>query len=226
MSENIRHIYEGKLQLHKAAHEKAKQLANQLAYARLAAFVAGGILTYFLLSFHFVAGIVGAVVFFGGFLALVKHHAKIEDTAIREGNLMKVNEQELAALEGDSSHFDPGKEYIDPKHDYSYDLSHIGHYYNCYLDLMEHWDTALPGKVHRVQYEDLIDDLETIIRGVLAHLGLDFEENCLRFHENRRAVKTASAEQVRRMARMTFMRDLYTRYSLRYRSWKVCACCP
>ncbi len=80
---------------------------------------------------------------------------------------------------------------------YAYDLSHIGAYYKGYLKLMDHWDAVLPGKVYRVQYEDMIDDPEAQVRGLLDHIGLDFEEACLRFYENKRAVRTASSEQVR-----------------------------
>jgi len=58
-------------------------------------------------------------------------------------------------------------------------------------------DAALPGRVHRVIYEDLVEDTETEVRRLLDYCGLPFEQNCLNFHENRRPVSTASAEQVR-----------------------------
>ena len=80
---------------------------------------------------------------------------------------------------------------------FSYDLATLGAYYREYLDLMRHWGAALPGRVLRVQYESLVDDTEGQIRRLLEHCGLPFEEACLRFHENRRPVRTASAEQVR-----------------------------
>jgi hypothetical protein len=57
---------------------------------------------------------------------------------------------------------------------------------------------VLPGRVHRVCYEDLVADLEGQIRRLLEYCGLPFEEQCLRFHETRRVVQTASSEQVRR----------------------------
>jgi tetratricopeptide (TPR) repeat protein len=80
---------------------------------------------------------------------------------------------------------------------FSYSLETLGRYYRCYLSLMEHWDQVLPGKVLHVQYEQLVASPEVNIRRLLAHCGLEFEPACLRFHETRRAVRTASAEQVR-----------------------------
>jgi tetratricopeptide (TPR) repeat protein len=80
---------------------------------------------------------------------------------------------------------------------FSYDLNDLGRYYRAYLSLMDHWDTVLPGKVLHVQYEELVRDPEAQIRRLLAHCGLQFEPACLQFHATRRAVRTASAEQVR-----------------------------
>ena len=62
---------------------------------------------------------------------------------------------------------------------------------------MDHWDTVLPGRVLRVQHEDVVDDLETQVRRLLDHCGLEFEETCLRYWETERAVRTPSSEQVR-----------------------------
>jgi hypothetical protein len=62
---------------------------------------------------------------------------------------------------------------------------------------MDHWDEVLPGQVLHVGYEALVRDPETQIRRLLAHCGLGFESACLAFHETRRSVRTASAEQVR-----------------------------
>ena len=81
---------------------------------------------------------------------------------------------------------------------FSYDLTDIGTYYRDYVDLMDHFDAALPGKIHRVIYESLVDDTETEVRRLLDYCGLPFEAACLRFHENDRAVRTASSEQVRK----------------------------
>jgi tetratricopeptide (TPR) repeat protein len=80
---------------------------------------------------------------------------------------------------------------------FSYNLDHLGRYYRCYLSLMDHWDTVLPGKVLHVQYEELVRDPETQIRRLLEHCQLPFEPACLSFHQTRRSVRTASAEQVR-----------------------------
>lgn len=82
--------------------------------------------------------------------------------------------------------------------DYSYRLDHIGAYCNGYLRLMDHWNRVLPGRVHLVQYEHLIREPETTVRALLDFVGLEFEADCLEFHRNRRAVRTASSEQVRR----------------------------
>jgi tetratricopeptide (TPR) repeat protein len=81
---------------------------------------------------------------------------------------------------------------------FTYDLGDLGAYYRDYVAVMDHFDRVLPGRVHRVIYEDLVEDAETEIRRLLAHCGLDFEDACLRFHETERAVRTVSSEQVRR----------------------------
>ncbi len=80
---------------------------------------------------------------------------------------------------------------------FSYDLTDLGRYYRCYLSLMDHWDAVLPGRVLHVQYEEVVREPEVNIRRLLAHCGLSFEPACLNFHATRRAVRTASAEQVR-----------------------------
>ncbi len=80
---------------------------------------------------------------------------------------------------------------------FSYGLREIGLYYRGYVKLMDHWETVLPGKILRVQYEDIIVDLESQVRRLLDFLGLPFDQSCIEFHKNRRAVHTPSAEQVR-----------------------------
>jgi hypothetical protein len=80
---------------------------------------------------------------------------------------------------------------------YTYDLAELGAYYRAYVDLMAHFDAVLPGRVHRVLYERMVDDTEGAVRRLLAYCGLGFEPACLRFYENERAVRTASSEQVR-----------------------------
>jgi tetratricopeptide (TPR) repeat protein len=81
---------------------------------------------------------------------------------------------------------------------FSYALDDMGRYYARYVHTMAHFDRVLPGRVHRVIHERLLDDPETEIRALLRALDLPFEEACLAFHQNRRAVRTASSEQVRR----------------------------
>ena len=81
--------------------------------------------------------------------------------------------------------------------EFSYSLEDIGHYYRGYIDLMAHWDDVLPGKVLRVQHEDVVDDLEGQVRRILDYCGLPFEQACVDFHKTERAVRTASSEQVR-----------------------------
>lgn len=81
---------------------------------------------------------------------------------------------------------------------FSYRLDDLARYYTDYVRLMAHFDAVLPGRVHRVIYERMVDDTEGEVRRLLAHCGLPFEEACLRFFENERPVRTASSEQVRR----------------------------
>jgi tetratricopeptide (TPR) repeat protein len=81
---------------------------------------------------------------------------------------------------------------------FTYDLVDLGGYYRDYAELMEHFDRELPGRVHRVHYEQLVADPEQTVRRLLEHCGLEFEPACLRFYENRRTVMTISSEQVRR----------------------------
>ena len=80
---------------------------------------------------------------------------------------------------------------------FTYDLFDLGEYYKTYVQLMNHWDEVIPGKVLRVQYEDNVADQEKQARRMIDFLGLDWEEQITRFYETDRAVKTASSEQVR-----------------------------
>jgi tetratricopeptide (TPR) repeat protein len=93
-------------------------------------------------------------------------------------------------LSGFKQHFARGQ-------NFSYGLDDIGRYYRDYVELMAHIDTVLPGRVHRIFYEAMIEDTEAEVRRLLDYCGLAFEEGCLRFYENERAVRTASSEQVR-----------------------------
>jgi tetratricopeptide (TPR) repeat protein len=80
---------------------------------------------------------------------------------------------------------------------FTYDVMDLAEYYRQYHKIMKHWHTVLPGKVLDVHYEETVTDLEGQVRRILDHCGLPFEEQCLRFHETERAVRTASSEQVR-----------------------------
>jgi predicted Zn-dependent protease len=80
---------------------------------------------------------------------------------------------------------------------FSYDLETIGHYYRDYVDLMDHWHSVLPNQILTIRYEDLVQNLRATVATVLHYCGLDFEEACIEFHLNKRAVATPSSEQVR-----------------------------
>ena len=82
---------------------------------------------------------------------------------------------------------------------FTYDLAELGRYYRHYRALMAHWRAVLPP--HRfidVQYEELVGDLESVARRIVAYCGLAWDARCLDFHRTERAVRTASASQVRR----------------------------
>jgi len=81
--------------------------------------------------------------------------------------------------------------------EFAYSIEDIARYYRTYLELMRHWDAVLPGRVLRVQYEDVVADLEGNVRRLLAHCGLEFEPACVEFYKTERSVRTASSEQVR-----------------------------
>ena len=80
---------------------------------------------------------------------------------------------------------------------FTYDFNELARYYVNYIKLMDHWDEVLPGKVYRVFYENIVENQEEETKNLLEFCNLSFEENCLKFYETKRAVKTASSEQVR-----------------------------
>lgn len=82
--------------------------------------------------------------------------------------------------------------------EFAYGADDLGRYYRTYLDLMRHWDQVLPGRVARVSYEDMVDDLEGGVKRMLDRCGLPFEPACLSFHQTARSIRTPSSEQVRR----------------------------
>ena len=81
--------------------------------------------------------------------------------------------------------------------EFTYGLEEAGSYYNSYIKLMDHWNNVLPGRILRVNNEDVIDDLEGQVERILDYLELPFEEGCISFHKTDRSVRTASSEQVR-----------------------------
>jgi len=89
------------------------------------------------------------------------------------------------------------KQYYARGQRFSYGLADMGRFYRDYVELMAHFDEVLPGRIHRVIYERMVEDTEAEVRNVLAYCGLPFEPGCLRFFENERPVRTASSEQVR-----------------------------
>jgi tetratricopeptide (TPR) repeat protein len=93
--------------------------------------------------------------------------------------------------------FSAFKQHFADAQPFTYDLADLGRYYRDYVALMAHFDAVLPGRVHRVIYEDLVADTEGEVRRLLGYCGLDFEPACLEFHRNDRPVRTVSSEQVR-----------------------------
>ncbi len=81
--------------------------------------------------------------------------------------------------------------------EFTYDLENLGRYYRSYVELMAHWDEVLPGKVLRINYEEVVADLEAQVGRLLAFCGLPFEARCVDFHATARNIGTASSEQVR-----------------------------
>ncbi len=117
-----------------------------------------------------------------GLIQLILPHARIIDAR---------RHPMACCFSGFKQHFARGQ-------NFSYGLEDIGRYYRDYVELMSHFDQVLPGRVYRVIHEALLDDTEAEVRRLLAHCGLPFEGECLRFYENERAVRTASAQQVRK----------------------------
>lgn len=82
-------------------------------------------------------------------------------------------------------------------HPYTFDLAELAHYYNAYASLMDHWDATLPGQIHHVDYETMIDEQEKTTRALLDACGLEWDPACLDFHKHERAIATISVSQVR-----------------------------
>ena len=98
--------------------------------------------------------------------------------------------------------------------EFTYSVEDIARYCRSYLELMEHWDWVLPGRVLRVHHENVVDDLEINVRRILDFCGLPFEASCLEFYKTARSVRTASSEQVRQ----PIFRDGLDQWT-KYESW-------
>ncbi|HWY93839.1 MAG TPA: sulfotransferase [Steroidobacteraceae bacterium] len=81
---------------------------------------------------------------------------------------------------------------------FTYSIDHIARYYRMYVELMAHWDCALPGRILRIRHEDVVDDLDANVRHILEFCELEFEQGCVEFYKTERTVHSASSEQVRR----------------------------
>lgn len=120
------------------------------------------------------------------------HHLGLIKTLFPQAKIIDVRRHPLA------SGWSLYKHFFAEGFEFSYNLESIGHYYNDYLALMNHWQQVLPQQILSINYEDLVQDLPGITAKILAYCELPFEENCLAFHQNKRAVATASSEQVRK----------------------------
>jgi hypothetical protein len=88
-------------------------------------------------------------------------------------------------------------QHFSERHEFAYDLADIAEYHHQYEQLMAHWHSAFPERIHDLRYETLVADLEAASRGMFAYLGLEWDAKCLEFHRTARPVGTASHWQVR-----------------------------
>ena len=119
-------------------------------------------------------------------------HVGLIHLMLPNARIIDVRRHPLAAC------FSTFKQHFAQGQSFSYALDDLGLYYRDYVELMAHYDATLPGRVHRVIYEDLVEDLEAEVRRLLEHCSLAFDPACLKFYDNDRPVKTVSSEQVRR----------------------------
>ena len=80
---------------------------------------------------------------------------------------------------------------------WTYNQNELGTYYNLYMDLMKFWQKLLPNYIYNIKYEDLINDQEEQIKSLINACGLNWEDNCLNFHKNKKPIKTLSVAQAR-----------------------------
>ncbi|HEY2529980.1 MAG TPA: sulfotransferase [Xanthobacteraceae bacterium] len=119
-------------------------------------------------------------------------HIDLIQLALPRAKIIDARRHPLACcFSGFKQHFARGQSF-------TYSLQDIGRYYRDYVELMSFFDVVLPGRIHRVIYESMIEDAESEVRRLLEYCGLPFESGCLRFYQNERAVRTASSQQVRK----------------------------
>ena len=80
---------------------------------------------------------------------------------------------------------------------FAYDMNEVVEYYNLYNDLMKYWNNLLPDVIYNIKYESLISNTKTVIQNLLENCDLDWTNDCLNFHNNKRRIKTASDVQAR-----------------------------
>jgi predicted Zn-dependent protease len=118
-------------------------------------------------------------------------HAGLIELLLPNARIIDVRRHPMAAC------FSMFKQLFFGGQEFTYEQTELGRYYRDYLSVMRHFDAALPGRVHRLIYDDLVDDTEGEVRRLLDHCGLPFDGACLRFWETRRPISTHSSEQVR-----------------------------
>ena len=119
-------LYQDNVEKYQAAYDKTQVRYNWVAYLRLIVFILGSIATYLLFSINPYVGIGSGVVFLVAFLYLIKYHVQLSNLQSHRSRLIQINKEELQALSGDFSAFDPGKPFIDPSHPYSFDMDLFG----------------------------------------------------------------------------------------------------
>jgi len=119
------------------------------------------------------------------------HHIGLIHLMLPKAKIIDVRREPMACC------FSNLKQLFAGGQEFSYGIDEMARYYKCYLELMRHWDAVLPGRVLRVCYEDVVDDLEGNVQSILEFCGLQFEPACVEFYKTARTVRTPSAEQVR-----------------------------
>ena len=125
-------------------------------------------------------------------------HSQVEGTQELFIHLMMPNAKIIdARREPMACCFSNLKQLFTRGQEFTYSIEDIARYYRTYLELMRHWDAVLPGRILRVWYEDVVEDLEGNVRRILKFCGLEFEPACVEFYKTERSISTASSEQVR-----------------------------